>query len=142
MNNVTREQVVEEAKSWDGTPYLHQGFVKGVNGGVDCCMINIGVFRDFAGAIPAEFDPRPYPMQWHLHRDEERYLNWFTKYAKRVDTPRLADVALFKFGRTVSHSGIIVGKDIMIHAYRQAGRVIFDHVSGYEDRLHSYWSIF
>ena len=138
----TREQIVEEAKSWAGTPYLHQGYVKGPEGGVDCAMINIGVFRDFAGIIPADFDPRPYPMQWHLHRDEERYLDWFTKYATRVDTPQFADVVLFKFGRTVSHSGIVVGNDVMIHAFRDAGQVIYENISAHAERLHSYWSVF
>jgi cell wall-associated NlpC family hydrolase len=139
---VTREQCVAEAMSWVGTPYLHQGYVKGLEGGVDCAMINIGVYRDFAKLIAAHYDPRPYPMQWHLHRDEERYLDWFEKHGTRVDRPQLADLVTFKFGRTVSHSGIVVADDVMVHAYRDAGMVIVDNISSYADRIHSYWSIF
>ena len=127
----TREQIVEEAKSWVGTPYLHQGFVKGLQGGVDCCMILIGVYRDFAEAVPMDTDPRPYPMQWHLHRDEERYLGWFKKYATEVATPQIGDIALFRFGRTVSHAGIVVADDVMVHAYRPAQAVIFENISAH-----------
>lgn len=136
----TREQIVAETLTWLETPYHHEAMVKG--SGVDCAMINIAIFRDFAGIIPADFDPRPYPMQWHLHRNEEKYLNWFTKYARKVDAPQIADIALFKFGRTVSHSGIIVAPGIMAHAYREAGRFILENVSAHESRLDSYWSIF
>lgn len=140
--NVTREQVVQEALSWVGTPYLHQGLVKGKDGGVDCAMINIGVFRDFAKKIPASYDPRPYPMQWHLHRSEEKYLDWFHRFGTEVDTPQLGDIVLFKYGRTVSHSGIVVADDVMVHAYRQAGEVILENISAHIERFHSYWSIF
>lgn len=134
-----REKIAADALSWIGTPYLHQGFVKGKQGGVDCAMILVGIFADY---IEPGFDPRPYPMQWHLHRNEERYLNWFTKYAHKVDVPQVGDVALFRFGRTVSHSGVIVDKDIMVHDYRQAGAVIAENVSAHASRLDSYWSVF
>lgn len=139
--NATREQVVAEAFEWLNTPYLHQGFVKGVEGGVDCCMILIGVYRTL-GLLPPELDPRPYPMQWHLHRDAERYLDWFYANAKQVDEPQAGDVALYKFGRTVSHSGIIVDSENIIHAYREAGMVIKTEMRSLEDRIHSYWSLF
>lgn len=126
--------------SWVGTPYMHQAMVKG--SGVDCAMINIAVFRDFAHVIPADFDPRPYPAQWHLHQSEELYLEWFTKYATKVDAPKLGDVVLFQFGRTVSHSGIVVAPDLMVHAYMKAEAVILENISAHQERLHSYWSIF
>lgn len=138
----TREEIVEEALSWVHTPYLHQGFVKGRQGGVDCAMINMGVYRDFAGIVPAEYDPRPYPMQWHLHRSEEKYLRWFEVHGRKVDSPLPGDLVLFRFGRTVSHSGIVVGPDTMVHAYRDAGQVIVDSISSLSNRIDSYWSVF
>lgn len=138
---ITREDIKNEALSWLGTPYHHEAMVKGAQGGVDCAMINIAVYRDFAGKIPTDFDPRPYTMQWHLHRSEERYLNWFTQYAKQVDAPEVGDVILFKFGRTTSHSGIYIGNGVMVHALRAAGLVLLEHVSTYKDRITGYWSI-
>ena len=54
-----RQRIVEEARSWLGTPYHHQAMVKGA--GVDCAMILVAVYRA-VGLIPAGFDPRPYPQ--------------------------------------------------------------------------------
>lgn len=137
----TREEVVASALTWLNTPYLHQGFVRGAEGGVDCCMILIGVYRPL-GLLPADLDPRPYPMQWHLHRDTERYLDWFYAHATQVERPQPGDVALYKFGRTVSHSGIVVDDTNIVHAYREAGAVIKTEMRSLDERIHSFWSLF
>jgi len=119
-----RERIVAEARTWLGTPYHHQGKVKGV--GVDCAMILVDVYRQ-VGLIP-EIDPRPYPPDWHLHRDEERYLGWVQQYGKEVETPKPGDVVLFKFGRCLSHGGIVVDWPVIIHSYYGIG-VIYEDVS-------------
>lgn len=142
MTGVTRAQVAAEALSWVGTPYLHMGLVKGPQGGVDCAMLNVGVFRDFAGVVDPSYDPRPYPMQWHLHRGEERFLGGVKQYSKEVEEPGIGDIVLFRFGRTVSHAGIVVASGVMIHAYRDARAVIVEDISAHADRVNSYWSIF
>jgi NlpC/P60 family putative phage cell wall peptidase len=58
---LTRHDVVAEARSWIGTPYRHQGRLKGV--GVDCLGLIVGVARalgladkdaDGYGAIPSD----------------------------------------------------------------------------------------
>jgi Cell wall-associated hydrolases (invasion-associated proteins) len=139
--SATREQVVTEALSWVGTPYLHQGYVKGAQGGVDCAMILVGVYEPL-GLLPKGIDPRPYPMQWHLHKSAERYLDWFRAHAREVEEPGLGDIALYKFGRAVSHSAIIVGENVIVHAYRKAGMVIRDEQRALESRFDSYWSLF
>lgn len=139
--SATREQVVAEALTWVGTPYLHQGYVKGKQGGVDCAMILVGVYEPL-GLLPKGIDPRPYPMQWNLHRDAERYLDWFKAYAKKVDRPQPGDIALYKFGRTVSHSAIVLPNDVIVHAFRDAGMVISDEMRSLEHRFDSYWSLF
>ncbi len=41
MNTVTRQQVVDEARSWDGTKWQHQGRLKGV--ACDCIGLVVGV---------------------------------------------------------------------------------------------------
>lgn len=66
-----RARIVEEARSWLGTPYHHHAMVKGA--GVDCAMLLVAVYGA-VGLLPEGFDPRPYPQDWHLHRDCERYL--------------------------------------------------------------------
>lgn len=140
--NTERKAIVDEAMSWVGTPYLHMGNVKGKDGGVDCAMIVVETYKKL-GHAPADLDPRPYPMQWFLHRDEERFLEWFKRLAKtRVKVPQVGDIVVFRFGRTVSHAGIIVADDVMVHAYREAGEVIVENISAHAERFHSYWSVF
>lgn len=117
-----RKQIANEAKSWLGTPYHHQAMAKGA--GVDCCMILIAVYHA-CGLIP-KIDPRPYPPDWHLHRDNERYLNWVMKYAHEVAEPKKGDIAIWKFGRTFSHSAICLDGTEIIHAYIGRGVVLAD----------------
>lgn len=138
---MTRDKVVEIAKSWLRTPYHHRAKLKGH--GVDCGQILIAVFSE-AGLI-SDFDTGEYPQDWMLHRDEERYLKSVEKYAHRVEVPKPGDIALFKFGRCVSHAAIVVEWPIVIHSYKIAGMVTYDDVTAnknLENRLVGFWSVF
>ena len=117
--------VVEEAKTWLSTPYHHQAGIKGV--GVDCAMILVRVYHA-AGLIP-EIDPRPYPHDWHIHRDAERYLGWVDQYAEKVDSPEPGDIAMFQFGRCVAHGEIVVEWPLIIHAHMPSRYVVLSDVS-------------
>lgn len=133
-----RDQIVAEALTWKMTPYHHQGFVKGA--GVDCAFLLIKVYHA-VGLIP-DIDPRPYPPDWHLHREEQRYLGWTEKYAHKVDTPQPGDAALFQFGRCISHGAIIIEWPIVIHAYRGEGCVLADASRDpLVKRLVGFWSL-
>ena len=70
-----RNRVVAEARKWILTPYHNGADVRGA--GVDCGMLIVRVFVDL-GLVPP-FDPRPYDPDWMLHRDDEKYLRFFTK---------------------------------------------------------------
>lgn len=135
-------KIVCEAESWLGTPYHHAADVKGLQGGVDCAMFLVRVFVD-TGTVP-EFDPRPYSMQFYLHRNEPRYLNWVEQYGLQVKTPAVGDVALFRMGRAIGHGGIYVGEDKLIHAYKQAGFVVRTELlanEGLRKRLVGFWRV-
>ncbi len=134
-----RHQIITEARSWLGTPYHHQGCVKGV--GTDCAFLLIAVYHA-VGLIP-NIDPRPYPPDWHFHRDEERYLGWTEKYADQVDTPEPGDVALFKFARCISHGAIVMQWPTIIHAVKQYG-VIYDDAlinASLRNRVAGFWRV-
>ena len=133
-----RAAIVHDARAWLGTPYHHEADVLG--SGVDCAMILVRLYCD-SGLVPM-VDPRPYPAQWMMHRSEERYLKWFTDYAHRVEHGGLGDVMLFKYGRTISHSGIIVGDGLMVHAARINNRVELTETQSFLPRLNSVWSVF
>jgi len=130
--------VVVEARTWLGTPYHHQARVRGV--GVDCAMLLCEVF-EACGMIP-HVDPRPYPPDWHLHRSEEKYLGWIKQYADQVDAPLPGDVVLYKFGRTVSHAGIVIDWPMIIHAYRGQGCVMSEGDRGeLGPRIAGFWRV-
>jgi cell wall-associated NlpC family hydrolase len=135
-----RLRVVESARNWLGTPYHHRGAQKGV--GTDCGMSLICIFSD-AGVIDY-FDPGPYPPDWMLHRDEQQYLGIVERFAHHVDNPGLGDIALFQFGRCISHGGVLVGKSDIVHAYKPAGSVTIDNIENntqLASRLVGYWSV-
>lgn len=136
-----REQIVNEAKSWLRTPYRHKARVKG--GGVDCAQLLIAVYSA-CGLIDPDFAVEDYPMDWHLHRDEERYLNHVLAHAHAVKTPQQGDVALFRFGRTVSHGAIVLEWPLVIHAYRPDRMCTISDVSKsaeLTDRLVGFFSL-
>ena len=116
-----RSAVVDEAWSWLHTPYHHLARVKGV--GVDCLMVLCEVFER-CGLVP-HIDPGRYAHDWHLHRNEETYLAGLERYAKRVEgrDPLPGDIAMFRFGRTFSHGGVVVevgasARDaVVVHSY-------------------------
>lgn len=135
---MTREQAVAEARSWLGTPYHHQARVKGA--GVDCGQLLLAVYAAI-GVIP-ELEVGNYAFDWHIHRSEEHYLGWVSKFAHQVETPKPGDIALFKFGRCVSHGAIVIEWPLVLHAYIGQGCVL-TLATGNElrDRLHSFWSV-
>jgi cell wall-associated NlpC family hydrolase len=111
-----RDAIVHEAKTWLRTPYHHHGDVKGV--GVDCAMILVRVYS-VVGVTDASVDPRPYPQDWHLHRDSERYLETVMPYVREIsrEDVRPGDLVLTKFACAFSHSAIVVDYPRVIHAY-------------------------
>lgn len=137
--NSAAAAVLVEAHTWLQTPYHHQGRIKGV--GVDCAMLLIEIYHH-CGLIP-NIDPRPYPPDWHFNRDEERYLTWVKQYAHPVDVPQPGDIALFQFGRCVSHGAIVVAWPTIIHAYLREGCVLADATHGQlVGRLRGFYRIF
>ena len=117
-----RAAVVAEARKWMLTPYRHGADIRGV--GVDCGMLIVRVFVDL-GLVPP-FDPRPYAPDWMIHRDDEKYLAFFTQRCAPVQRPKPGDIVLFRYGRSYSHGGIVTEADpiAILHAYHDAGCVI------------------
>lgn len=96
----TRAQVVAEARSWIGTPYHHQGRVKGV--GADCAGLLIGVARAL-GLSAYDIDgyaPSPDGVTLRAECDREM---------ARVPPGEAApgDVVLMRMGRDPQHLGIV-----------------------------------
>lgn len=120
---MSRTDVVYEALTWLGTPYHHRARVKGV--GVDCANLPAAVYES-VGVIP-HLNPS-YSPQWMMHRDEEVFLSYILPHASEVAFELLApgDLILWKFGRTYSHSGIVVDYPRVVHAINGLGVVVSD----------------
>lgn len=120
-----QKKIIEEAMTWLRTPYHSGAKIKGV--GVDCGMFLIGVFEGAGYLRPGECDPGYYPHEIHLHRTEERYLEWVLKYCDPVEgNPQPGDIAMFRFGKSSSHSAIVIDWPIVIHSYIRLGVIITD----------------
>jgi len=136
-----QQAIVEEARSWLGTPWHHMGRVKGA--GVDCAMLLAEVYQA-VGLIP-RVDPEPYPMDWALHRGEQRFLEWVEKFGVKVEgDPQPGDVLLYQYGRCVSHAAICVEwPGTVIHAYLLARCVTMNgaHDGDMAGRLVGAWRI-
>lgn len=116
-----RRAVVVAVLSFDGTPYVSEGRSK--SGGVDCATLPAESFAE-AGVIPPNISLPHYARDWHLHQSDEIYLANIERFTHRVDRKALpADISLWRFGRCVAHSAIVVTWPLCVHAYSESGRV-------------------
>jgi cell wall-associated NlpC family hydrolase len=138
-----RAAVVAEARRFLGTPFHHAARLCGV--GVDCIQLVIAAYVT-AGVI-TEPAIGAYPRDWFLHQARERILEAIgvsCVEAPPSDTPGLGDIALFRFGRAVSHAAIVVTaapEVLVVHSFRAIG-VIEESVSAHSTlgaRLAGYW---
>lgn len=111
--NEQRQAVITEARTWLRTPYHHKAKVKGA--GIDCGQLLVAVY--VACGFVEPFETGDYSPDWMLHREEERYLNWVKKFAIETDNPLPGDIVVWKFGRCISHGGIVVEWPKIIHAF-------------------------
>jgi cell wall-associated NlpC family hydrolase len=119
-----RELVVTEARAWLNTPYRHMARVKGH--GADCAMFPLEVYAS-AGMIIRPEVPY-YPIDWHLHRSAERYLDIVRTLAQEVAapperTPLPGDFCIAKFGRAFAHGMIVTAWPECIHSHLSHGVV-------------------
>lgn len=128
---ITRLQIVEEARTWIGTPWKHQARQKGV--GTDCIGLVGGVALavGLPGADAWALDQTLHcygrtPLATMLLPACDRFLRKLT--ASEV---RLADILLMDFGHGPQHFGIVSREDpqYMVHAYAQRRKVVESQVS-------------
>lgn len=123
---MSRAEVVQSARGWLGTPYVHQASTKGA--GCDCLGLLRGVWREIVGSEPVAVPA--YSQDWSEPQRDERL--W--RAAKRHLTPKdqrdsqIGDVILFRMrsGSVAKHLGIISTIGVQprfIHSYSGHGVV-------------------
>jgi len=135
-----RAQVVEAALEFVGTPFRHATRLKGV--GIDCAQLLVAAF---APVVQVTFDP--YPAAWFLHSNRERLLEVIQRYCVVAEPPFApGDIATFRFGRTVSHAGIVATVDplTVVHAFQPAHKVTVHDIgagTALASRLTNVWRL-
>ena len=114
---------VDIAKTWIGTPYIHQASVKSV--GCDCLGLIRGVWRELYGAEPAQVPP--YSFDWDEASGEEQLWAAAERHLHRTTAPlSKGQVVLFRMrqGAVAKHLGLISAAGDaprFIHAYTGHG---------------------
>jgi NlpC/P60 family putative phage cell wall peptidase len=117
--------IVAIARSWIGTPYVHQASVKGA--GCDCLGLLRGVWRELRGGEPE--DVPAYSPDWAEATGRETLYMALRRHCTEIATCAIApgDIVLFRMSARgpAKHCGIVAGRDgalTLIHA-RQNRRV-------------------
>ncbi|APX11163.1 NlpC/P60 family protein [Tateyamaria omphalii] len=118
--------VVEEARRWIGTPYVHQMAVRGA--GTDCLGLVRGVWRAVIGQEPER--PPAYSMDWSEPQGRELLWGAALRHLELKDhaAHALGDVILFRMrdGSVAKHLGIqseVGDTPRFVHAYSGHGVV-------------------
>ena len=120
MPRVEPEAIVAAARGWLGTPWRHQGRLKGV--AVDCAGLVVGVGREL-GLLA--FDTRAYgriPDGQRLRALCDQHLR-----PKPVAEVAPGDVLLLRFTRHPQHLALAGDRGTpfsLIHAYAEAGACV------------------
>jgi len=117
-------RVVQAARGWIGTPYLHGASVRGA--GCDCLGLLRGIWRELAGSEP---EPVPvYGGDWAESGGVERLLDAAGRHLRRVAEEDAGQLVLFRLrrGGLARHVGIQSRTGTgaaFIHAYSGHGVV-------------------
>ena len=99
--------IVEAARAWIGTPYVHQASMKGI--GCDCLGLLRGVWREVVGPEPEAM--QPYSPDWADATGEETLYAVLKRHLDEIALAALApgDIALFRIvpHGPAKHCGII-----------------------------------
>jgi len=134
------DRITEEAKNWLNVPYEHRGITKR---GCDCTGLLIGVLQALGHAT--NYIPRVHPMDWNLHdMADDHIVKELSKVADKVTKPKKGDFVLFRFGRCVSHAGIMITQNKFIHCFKDAKKCkysIMDGTNQWSKRLAGFYRI-
>ena len=111
-------EVLDIARTWIGTPYVHQASLKGV--GCDCLGLIRGVYRELFGHEPES--PPAYSPDWAEETGRETMYEAARRHLPEIPLAqaRPGDVVLFrmKARAPAKHAAILSEDGRIIHAYQ------------------------
>ncbi|MBV9571439.1 MAG: C40 family peptidase [Alphaproteobacteria bacterium] len=100
-------QIVAIARSWIGTPYVHQASLKGI--GCDCLGLLRGIWRELRGEEPE--DVPPYSLDWAEATGVETFYMALRRHAAEISAKDIGpgDIVLFRMlpHGPAKHCGIV-----------------------------------
>lgn len=126
-NSPIGREIVARARAWIGTPYRHQGSLRGA--GADCLGLLRGIWREMKGVEPEEVPP--YTADWSDVGGGESLLqaarrNFLEISAANASAGDALVLRMIDFG-VAKHVGILArapeGYETLIHAYSGHGVV-------------------
>ena len=134
-----RRRILREARTWIGTPYVHQASSKGH--GTDCLGLVRGIWRKIYGHEP-QIVPS-YSRDWNECESKEQLLDaakrWFVEIHQH--DARSGDLVIFRWSRSsvAKHLGLLVDTNQFIHAYEKSGVVQTTLGSHWQKRIVGYF---
>lgn len=121
---MTRDEVIAEARSWRGTPWVHQACVKKV--GVDCLHFVAGVLAELGAPAAVRFMATPEWRNYSRVPDAEQLLAGCDELLDRIPFAEatIADVLVFRAPKRPIHFGFLAEGPRLIHAWAVAGKVV------------------
>ena len=125
--------VIEIAKSWLGTPYRHQGSLKGV--GCDCLGLVRGIWRELYGNEPAQAGP--YSQDWAECGGADAVLDAAKTHFLSASEMTEGTLLVFRWKPEIpaKHLGIYVGEQRFIHAYERHSVIASPLVPSWQRRI-------
>lgn len=120
---MTRQDIIDEARLWLGTPYRHQASMRGV--GCDCLGLLRGVYRGVNGLQADPEETPPYRRDWYERTDRDMLMEvgrkYFDEVGNRFSDALPGDILVFRMRHWASakHCAIMTGDDTMVHAYER-----------------------
>jgi NlpC/P60 family putative phage cell wall peptidase len=112
-------QIVALARGWIGTPYHHQGTLKGI--GCDCLGLLRGLYLEQFGVLPTV---PPYRPDWAENGAAETLIDGLHRWLTSIDVSEALSGDVFVFtlrrGAIAKHVGILSSPTHFIHAHEGA----------------------
>ena len=118
---MTRNEIIAEAREWEGTRWEHQKAMKGV--ACDCIGLIRGVYKELTGLeMPDVID---YPQTAFFYCRDERLYPELQKYLPEITVAEAQPGDILTFGMRTHfpdhHLGILLDGGLFIHACGDAG---------------------
>ena len=134
---MTRQQIITIARSYLGTPFHHQGRLKGV--GVDCVGLVVCVMRELGIEVKDSFDYNGKPDSVLLRDKLREHFNEIAPHEAK-----LADILLFTIGKNPQHLGFVSsvgGSNDIIHTHMGVKAVVETHIGSWARQVVSAFEI-